>query len=285
MIPKAVSHLFWVSVQNGAANAGKEFDAEIVWDGPARETDTGRQIKIVDAMVAQRVDALAIAPSERKALVAPVERAVKAGIPVTIFDSGLEFENYVSYVATDNVEAGRMAARSLGEMLEGQGRIGMILHVPGSASTMEREQGFTETLRREFPRIRITGSQYGLSDPATSRMAADRILNEDPRVNALFASSEPSSVGAAAAIKARGLEEKVFLLAFDSSEAMVDDLRGGAIDAMVVQDPQRMGYEAVRTLIAWLRGQTPPRRLDLNAVVVQKKDLNEPNVKRLLSLT
>lgn len=284
VIPKATSHLFWLSVQKGAMEAGKKFNVEILWNGPATETDFSRQIQIVDSMVAQRVDGIAIAAAERKALVAPVERATAAGIPVTVFDSGLESANYVSYVATDNIEAGRIAARKLAELIGGKGRVAVVLHAPGSASTMDREQGFTETMGKEFPNIKIIASQYGMSDRARSRAAAENILTANPNLNGIFASSEPSSVGASLAIKARGLSDKVTLVAFDSSESMIEDLKEGAIDAMIVQDPERMGFEAVSTLVDKLNGKTPPKRLDLNAIPVERKSLGEERVKRLLNL-
>ena len=284
VIPKGVSHLFWVAVEKGAKSAGQEFDVEILWNGPAAETEYARQIQIIDSMVAQRVDAIAIAPTERKALVAPIDRAVAAGIPVTVFDSGLESTNYVSYVATDNLEAGRIGARKLAELIGRKGQVGIVMNAPGSASTMDREQGFTETMGKEFPNIRIIAQQYGMSDRARARAAAENILTAHPDIDGLFASAEPSSTGAASAINARNLSEKVVLIAFDSSDSMVEDLKAGVIDAMVVQDPQRMGYEAVKTLVDKLAGRTPPKRLDLNAITVEKKDLSEPQVKRLLNL-
>jgi ribose transport system substrate-binding protein len=283
VIPKGTSHVFWLSVRKGADAAGKQFNVDILWNGPALETEYARQIQILDSMVAQRVDGIALAAAERKALVGPVDRAAAAGIPVTIFDSGLDSTNYMSYVATDNVEAGRLAARTMAEFIGKKGKVGIIMHAPGSASTMDREKGFTEVIEREFPGIRIVASQFGMSDRAKSRAAAENILTAHPDVDGLFGSSEPSSVGAALALKARELTEKVSLIAFDSSEGMIDDVRGGAIDAMIVQDPFRMGFEAVKTLVDKLNGKTPPKRLDLYAVAIRKKDLNDPNVQRLLN--
>lgn len=284
VIPKAVSHLFWVEVKKGADSAGKEFNVEILWNGAASETDYSRQMQIVDSMIAQRVDGIAIAASERQALVPVVDRAVAAGIPVSVFDSGLDSTNYVSFIATDNVEAGRLGARKLAELIGGKGKVGVVLHAPGSLSTMDREKGFNEVIGKEFPNIKIVGQQFGMSDRSKSRAAAENILTANPDLAGLFASSEPSSVGAALAIKGRELSGKVKLMAFDSSDGMVEDLRGGTISAMVVQDPQRMGYEAVHTLVMKLRGETPPKRLDLNAIVVSNQDLGDPNVKRLLNL-
>ena len=284
VIPKGTSHVFWVNVQQGALDAGKEFGVEVLWNGAPTETDYARQIQIVDSMVAQRVDAIAVAPTERTALVTPVERAVAAGIPVTVFDSGLDSTNYMSFVATDNVEAGRLGARTLAKLIGGKGKVALIMHAPGSGSTMDREKGFSEVIEREYPNIQIAARQFGMSDRAKARAAAENILTAHADLNGMFASSEPSSVGAALAINARGLSDQVKLVAFDSSETMIDDLRGGAIKAMVVQDPHKLGFEAVRTLVEKLNGKTPPKRINLRARVLTKADLDSPDVKKLLQL-
>lgn len=273
VIPKGTSHEFWMAVRDGAMKAGKDFKVEVLWNGPALETEYDRQIQILDSMTAQHVDGIAIAAAERKALVAPVERAIEQKIPVTVFDSGLDIDNYTSYVATDNLEGGRLAGRTLGKLLNGKGDVALIMHTPGSASTMDREKGFTEVITKEFPGIKIVATQYGLSDRSKARAAAENILTAHPNLDGIFASSEPSSVGAALAIKGRNLSGKVKLVTFDSSEGLIEDLKGGTINAMVVQDPQKMGYEAVKTLVDKLEGRTPPKRIDLNARVLTKADI------------
>src|SRR5829696_6837424 len=96
VIPKATSHLFFVSVHAGVEQASRDMKVDVLWNGPNDETDYTRQIQIVDAMVAQRVDALAISATDERALVGPLERALRAGIPVTVFDSAVNIENYVS---------------------------------------------------------------------------------------------------------------------------------------------------------------------------------------------
>ncbi|MEN6608071.1 MAG: substrate-binding domain-containing protein, partial [Bryobacteraceae bacterium] len=113
VVPKGTAHLFWVSVHAGAMAAGEDLGVEVLWNGTNQETEYARQIQIVDSMIARRVDGLALAAADRNALVQAVDRVVAAGIPVTIFDSGLDGQNYTSFVATNNVEAGQMAARTL----------------------------------------------------------------------------------------------------------------------------------------------------------------------------
>ena len=283
VIPKATSHVFWVAVEKGAKAAGKEFNVEIEWNGPAAETEFSRQIQIVDSMINRRVDAIALAATERKALVASVERAMKQGIPVTIFDSGLDTENYTSYVATNNFEAGQLGARALAKLIGGKGEVAMVMHVPGSVSTGDRERGFEDVITREFPDIKIVGRQFGLSDRAKSRTVAENFLTANPNLAGLFGSTEPSSTGAALAVKARGLSGKVKVVAFDASDNLVDDLKGGTIQAMVVQDPFKMGYETVKTLVEKLDGKTPAKRLDLPAKVIFAEDAGKPENQRLLS--
>lgn len=282
VVPKATSHLFWLSVQAGAMAAAEEYGVTVEWNGPASETEYPRQIQIVDSFISRRVDGIALAATERKALVGAVERAAQAGIPVTIFDSGLDTENYMSFLATNNYEAGQMAGRALGRMLNGNGKVGVVMHAPGSGSTMDRERGFEDVIKGEFPGIQIVASQFGQSDRSKAMAATENILTAHPDLNGIFASSEPSSVGASLALKSRGLAGRVRLLAFDSSEGMVEDLKAGVISAMVVQDPFRMGHDAVKTIVDRLNGETPPKRIDLSARVVTKADLEKSEIQRLL---
>jgi len=282
VIPKGTSHLFWVSVQAGALAAGKEFNVEIVWNGPAQETEYDRQVQIMDSMIARRVDGIALAVSEKQALVPPLDRAAAAKIPVTVFDSGIASENYLTFVATNNYEAGQLAARALAELVGNKGDVAVLAHAPGSGSTMDRERGFTEVIAKEFPDIKIVATQYSMSDRAKGRAAAENILTAQPRLNGIFASSEPSSTGVALALKARNRGGKTMFVAFDSSDSMIDDLKGGVISAMVVQDPFRMGYTAVKTLVDHWAGKPIEKRMDLHARVIRKEDLDKPDIKELL---
>ena len=282
VIPKAVSHLFWVSVETGARAAGKDFGVEILWNGPALESDFPRQIQIVDSMIAQRVDGIAIAAAERQALVASIERAHQAGIPVTIFDSGADTEQYLSFIATDNVLAGKLAARKMASLLGGKGKVAMILHAPGSFSTMDRERGFKQARDTEFPEMAIVAEQFGMSDRAKARDVTENILSANPGVDAIFCSTEPSATGALLALEARGLAGKVKVVSVDSSENLVELMKQDKIHALVAQDPFGMAYKAVESLVSKLEGRTPPRRVDMEPRVIVKADLESPEVIRLL---
>lgn len=282
VVPKATSHLFFMSIHAGVRAAEKEFNVEVLWNGPREETDYSRQIEIVDSMVAQHVDAMAISATDHTALVNPVKRAMNAGIPVTVFDSGLDTTGYVTFVATDNYGAGQTAARKLAELVHGKGKVAELMHKPGGMSTGDRERGFEDTMAKEFPDIQIVARQYGMADRAKSRDAAENILTAHPQLDGMFASAEANSIGAVQAIKARGLSGKVKLVTFDSSEDHIEGIKDGTIDVMLVQDPYKIGYEAVRSLVMKLNGQTPPRRMDLPVHVIRKPDLELPEVQALL---
>ena len=282
VIPKATSHMFFVSVHAGVDQAARDLKVDVLWNGPQNETDFARQIEIVDSMIAQQVSAIAISATDERALVAPLERAIKAGIPVAIFDSGVNIDDYVSFVATGNFEAGCTAARTLAGFLEGTQEVAMVMQKPGGTSTVLREQGFEQTIGKEFSRLTIVARQYCMADAARSRAVAEDILAAHPKLGGIFASSEAASLGSIQALRGRGLAGKIKLITFDFSKTHVEALRDGTVSAMMVQDPFRLGYEAVRALYQKLNGQTPAKRQDLPVKVVLKADLSKPEIRALV---
>jgi ribose transport system substrate-binding protein len=283
VIPKGTAHVFWQTVHAGANAAGQEFNVEILWNGPPAETDYSRQIEIMDSMIARHVSGIALAATDRNALDASIERAGKQKIPVTVFDSGVASTNYQTFVATDNFAGGQAGARKLAELIGGKGQVGLVANAPGSVSTMDREAGFKDALSKEFPKIKIVAEQFSMSDRAKGLAATENILTAHPGLAGIFASAEPASVAAAQALKSRDLVGKVRLVGFDSGDVLVADLREGTIDALVAQDPFKMGFEAVRTVVEALDGKTPPKRVDLQATVITKADLDKPEIKALLN--
>ncbi len=282
VIPKAVAHVFWKSVHAGAIAAGREAGIDIEWKGPPTETDFSRQIEIVDSMINARVDGIVLAPTEATALSTVVERANKQGIPVTIFDSAINTDKYVSFVATNNYDAGVLAARQLAKLLDSESQVIVVKMVPGSASTTQREKGFEETLTREFPGIQVLAEQYCMADRARALAVSENMLTAHPNVDGVFASAEPATIGAAKALRSRGLDGKVKLVGFDFSVTIEKDLRDGIIDALIVQDPFNIGYEAVKTIIAKIGGRTPEKRIDSPATVVTLDNLADPTIDELV---
>lgn len=281
VIPKGNSDIFWQSVHAGAAKAAKEKGVDIIWNGPAAETDYTVQLQITDAMITRRVDAIALAPIDHKAMVSVVERAAREHVPMVIYDSGVDTEQYVARIATDNYKAGQIAADRVGKLLNGKGKVAMIAVVPGGASTEAREKGFYDTIHAKYPGIEIVDKRFGMASVATSLLVSENILTAHPDLDAMFTSNESSTIGAAQALRGRR-GRKIKLVGFDSSPTLLDDLRSGLIDSLVVQDPFKMGYEAVIAAIKKLDGQPQQKINDLEPRLIDLQNLDNPDVQTQL---
>jgi ribose transport system substrate-binding protein len=281
VVPKGANHIFWQTVHAGAIKAAREYGFEIQWNAPSLEIDSSRQIEIVDSMINQHLAGIVLAPVDKAALVAVVERAARAGIPVAIFDSGIDTDRILCYVATDNLEAGRMAARRMGQILGGKGKVGVVGFMPGSASTMQREDGFTGEIRQNFPAMQVAGVQFGMADRAKSMTVAENLLTAHPDLAGLYADNESSADGALQAVKTRGAKN-VKLVVMDASESLLAALRAGTVDSIVVQNPFRMGYESTKAIGMKLRGEAPPRLQDSGATLVRQEDLDRQDIRELL---
>jgi ribose transport system substrate-binding protein len=283
VIPKGVSHSFWLTIKAGAEAAGKDLNVRIIWKGAAQETDYSGQINIVEDMINQRVDGIVLAPSHGDSLVPMVERAQNAGIPVTIFDSGISTEKYLSYVSTDNRLGGAVAARRMGEKLGGKGKVAILGVKKGSVSTDEREEGFRDTIQKDFPGIALVPVIfYGEANAAKSLHAAEDLLTANSDLAGLFASNESSTVGAVNAIRQRNLAGKVTLVGFDATADLVRHVRDGAIDSLVVQNPFKMGYEGVKTIVDKIGGKQPERRIDTGVELLTKENVDTPKIQELI---
>ncbi len=281
VIPKGSSHVFWQTVHAGAIKDARETGYEILWNAPAVEGDRSRQIAIVESMINQEVAGIALAPTDRDALSAVVERAASAGIPVMIFDSGIDTTKRLGYVGTDNKSGGRLAARRLGEVLGGKGLAVVITDTPGSASTGERDAGFTDEIAKKIPQIHLLDIQYCETDRAKARALTENLLTAHSDLAGIFADHENATAGAALALKSRNRRE-VKLVGFDASRQLTDDMKEGWIDSLIVQNPFQMGYDAVRDIALKLKGQTPPSETDTGVTLVRVQDLERAEIKKIL---
>ncbi len=284
VIPKGTSHEFWKSVQAGALKAGEELGVEVVWKGPAREDDRDDQIKVVEDFTTQKVNGIVIAPLDDTALVRPLKEAKDAGIRVTVIDSGLNWDGYESFAATDNTHGGELAGEELGRLLGGRGSIVMMRYVEGSASTRQREEGFLKVITTKYPEIKILSSdRYGGATLESCLKAAEDLLTRFPDFDGAYAPNEPSAAAFMKAINDAKRKDKVRLVGFDASKALVEGLRGGAIDALVVQNPLRMGELGVRAMVEALGGKSVEKRIDTGCTLVTKATMESPEAKEVLA--
>jgi ribose transport system substrate-binding protein len=282
VIPKGITHIFWESIRRGAEKAGAEAGAKIFWNGPEREGNREMQIQIIEDFITQKVSGFVLAPIDNKAIVPSVEKIYAKNIPCVIIDSGIDTDKYISFIATDNYKGGVIAARRMGEILNGKGKIVVVKYAPGSASTMKREDGFINTIQKEFPEIEIVDSKYGMDTVETALQAAEDLLTKNIELDGLFACNESTSVGALRALQSQGRAGKMKMIGFDAGGLLIEGVKTGVVDSLVVQNPYKMGHEGVKTLIAALDGKKVEKRVDTGVTLVTRENLETPEIQALL---
>jgi len=289
VIPKGTTHEFWNAIHAGAVKAERELNAKgvkvaITWKGPLREDDREQQVQVVEGFLSQGVSGLVLAPLDEKALVRPVEEAKRAGIPTVVIDSGLASKEIVSFVATDNVKGGELAADRMGELLGGKGKVLLLRYQEGSASTTEREQGFMNRLKAKFPGIELISSdQYAGPTRDTGKRASENLLNRyASQIQGVFCVNESSTHGMLLALQDIGRAGKISFIGFDASQTFIDAIEAGQMHGLVVQNPMNMGYLGVMRMIDHLQGKPVDARIDTGVWMITKDNLEQPETAELL---
>ncbi len=284
VIPMGTTHEFWKAIHAGALTAAAELGVEIIWKGPLKEDDRNEQIQIVETLTNAGVDALVLTPMDDRALVRPVVEAKKLGVPTVIFNSALQGGHHVAFIATDNYQGGVLAADHIGSLMKGQGRLILIRLKEGVEGTTKREEGFLQTIRSKFPGIQIlSDNQYAGVGTETAYQTSENLLARFSGVEAIFTPNESSTFGCLRALQDHGLAGKVIHVGFDSSKKLIEALAKKEIHGLVLQDPFRMGYQSVRTAVAYLKGEPYEKEIDTGVFLATPENMNDPKIRRLLS--
>ncbi len=275
VIPKGLTHEFWQSIHRGAQRAADDLAAQglrvqVLWEGPITEDALREQAGIVQQMATSRgIHGLVLAPQDSKGMVPVVQEVADRGIPVVIIDSGLDDPSlFVKYVATDNYNGGKMAAKRLLEVLAKQGKeapkLVLFRYAPGSESTEQREKGFMDEVAAVAARQKkegkpavavISDNVYAGATVDTAQKEAGPLLGKvKDEADGVFAVNESAATGMLNAMRSMGLNQKIRLVAFDSSEPLLQAVEDGDVDGLIVQDPYRMGYLGVWVLVRHLEG-------------------------------
>ncbi|HWC78184.1 MAG TPA: substrate-binding domain-containing protein [Blastocatellia bacterium] len=289
VIPKGTSHEFWKNIHAGALKAERELSSggtkvSVTWKGPFREDDREQQIQVVEGFTSQGIDGIVLAPLDSRALVRPVEEAKGAGIPTVIIDSDLESPNIISFVATDNVRGGELAAERIGTLIEGKGRVLLLRYQEGSASTEQREQGFLARMKSAFPNVvLISSDQYAGPTRDTAKRASENLLNRYGNdLQGIFCVNESSTAGMLLALQDIDKAGKIVFVGFDATQTFVDAMRAKQLHGIVVQNPFNMGYLGVTTMLAHLTGKPVEKRIDTGVTMITPDNVDTPESKLLL---
>jgi ribose transport system substrate-binding protein len=289
VIPKGTTHEFWKAIHAGAVKAEQELSradlqVSITWKGPLREDDREQQIQVVEGFLSQGVNGIVLAPLDSRALVRPVEEAAGAGIPTVIIDSALDSNGIVSFVATDNLKGGELAADRMAELLRGKGKVLLLRYQEGSASTTDREQGFLNKMKNAYPGLDVISSdQYAGPTRDTAKQASENLLNRfGNEIQGVFCVNESSTAGMLLALQDLGKAGKIAFLGFDATQQFVDAMRNKQLNGVVVQNPFNMSYLGVKTMVDHLEGKPVERRVDTGVSVITPENLDDPASQTLL---
>ena len=285
VIPKSAIHVFWRAVEAGAREGAKETGVEMIWKGSLKEDDPAQQIQVFEQFVAEGVSGIVLAPIDDTALRRSVAAAMQKGIPVVIMDSAFEGEplkDFVCSVSTDNHRAGEMAGEQLGKLLHGKGKVVLFRYIEVCASTGQREAGFLAAIKK-FPEIQvIVDNRSSGTTISEAHSAASNMLDKLKEADGIFCSNEPTTLGMLRVLKQNNLAGSKKLVGFDSSPGLVEGLKRGEIQALVAQNPKKMGREAVQALVAKMEGETVLAVIDSGAAVVTMENLGTPEIQAVL---
>jgi ribose transport system substrate-binding protein len=284
VVPKAVGFDFWDSVRKGAqCAASKLTDVTVQWDGVTTETDVTGQVNLLQNFVTRQVDGLVYAATDAKVLAQVTQDTLSRNIPVINIDSGTDPQPAtVPVFATDNVAAARNAADLLADALgPGAHKVAFIPFQPGTMTNDQRATGFAQGLA-QHPNLTLVAAQSSNSDPNTALSVTENILTAHPDLDGIFAASEPGVIGATNALSQAGKTGKIKIIGWDAAPDEIKGVTSGAVTALVVQNPFRMGFDSVNAMVRTVRTGQISSNVDTGVTFVTQQNINDPHVQATL---
>lgn len=285
LITKMVDSPYWQTVKEAAeAKAAEIGGIEITHLGPPTEADIDRQVQIVENAITSNYDGIILAAGDKDALVEPVRKAKDAGIPVVLIDSGISEDVYDAFLATDNVEAGAECARLMAELIGGSGEVAIVNFAAGTQTAVDRETGFTEEIKNNYPDIQIVGVQYSDSDPTKAANQATDFISANPNLKGIWGANDQSAIGIAQAVTEQGKTDEIAVVGFDNSDDIISGLNSGVIQGTAVQMPSVMGSDGVQLVVDLLNGTSPSEKeIDTGVTMVNLDNLEDEEIQAVLN--
>ncbi|KJY80930.1 ABC transporter substrate-binding protein [Vibrio nigripulchritudo] len=287
LIPGVVDP-FYFTMHRGAQHAADAIGADLAFQVP-REWNTTAQVPILNAIIAKKPDAILISPVDKQQLIAPLKQAADAGIRVITVDTFIDDGNYQdgsgpgdfvdSYIASDNVLGGRIAARALAKSIGYKGKVYVASVKPGISTTDQRAEGFMDEMKR-WSDVEVLKIQYNEDDSNKSASQLQAVYARNPDLAGVFGANTFSALGAAEGVKKLGKVGEIKVVAFDALPRIVQDIKSGLVDIAVAQQPATMGYYGVMTAHALLTGQAVPTHIGTGFVVMDKSNIDSPDIRK-----
>jgi ribose transport system substrate-binding protein len=267
-VPKSLNQEYWVNTKKGA-EAAAGGNVEVITQAAGSDLEIQEQIDIVENLLVQDIDALAIAPSSSDLLLPVLEKAAK-DVPVVLFDSDIpDWKEKVSYVGTENFEGAKLAGKYIAKQLKDGGELAVIAGIPGSEIGIERVDGMKKGLKEAKSEVEVVKEVPGNFDREQAVGAMEDILQTNPDIDAVFCANDQMALGAVESISARDKQEQILLVGFDGALEATQKILAGDMDATVSQDPYAMGKRGVETAVAKLRGDQVKRKINTGAALIE----------------
>jgi ribose transport system substrate-binding protein len=287
VIVKDTTSNYWQIVLAGARKAGKDLNVNVPELGAQSESDINGQISILENAVSEKPAAIVISPTQKAALGKPIDEAAKK-VKIIGIDSAADSKAFTSFLTTDNVQGGRIAADGLAAAItakygKAEGDVALITSIPGVGSLDERAKGFKEELASKYPGLKLVADKVADGQATTGLNIMTDLITANPNLHGVFASNLIMAQGAGQAIAENKVADKIKLVGFDSDDKLIKLLTDGTITALVVQDPYRMGYDGVKTALAASKGEKVETFVDTGANLITKENMNTPRSQELLN--
>ncbi len=287
IIVKDTTSFYWQIVLAGARQAGKDLGVKVPELGAQSEADINGQITILENAVAGAPAAVVISPTEFKALGKPIDEAAKS-VPIIGIDSSADSKAFTSFLTTDNVQGGRIAAEGLAAAIKAatgkdEGDIAIITSLPGVGSLDQRREVFLDEVKTKYPGLKVVADKYADGQATTGLNIMTDLITANPDLVGVFASNLIMAQGVGQAIAENKLGDKIKVIGFDSDEKTVGFLKEGVLAGLVVQDHYRMGYDGVKTALAVSKGEKVETFVDTGANLVTKDNMADPKIDALLN--
>ncbi|WP_421725237.1 ABC transporter substrate-binding protein [Bauldia sp.] len=291
LVPGLTTDAFYITMNKGAQAAAEALGITVEFQG-AEEFDPVLQTPVLDAVIARGPDAILIAPTDTTQMIEPLRRAVEAGIAVITVDTFIDDGMYqdgagdgdfpLSYVASDNIAGGRMAARFMADAVGSTGKVYVSNVRPGISTTDQREQGFKEEMAENFPGIEVLDTQFNENDASLAASQFQAVLARHPDVSGVFGANLFSALGAGNGVEGAGKSGDVTVIAFDAPQSIVDNISTGLVDAAIAQHPAEIGYFGVMAAYAALTGQSIPVTIGTGFTVIDADNVGDPDIAKFI---
>ena len=291
LVPGLTTDGFYITMNRGAQAAADALGVELVFQG-APDFNPVTQVPVLDAVIARAPDAILIAPTDKVQLVEPLRKAHDAGIPVITVDTFIGTGKYqtgagdgdfpLSYIASDNVLGGKIAARALAAAIGGEGKVFVSNVKPGISTTDQREEGFKTAMAEEFPGITVLETQFNDNDANKAASQLQGVFAREPDLKGVFGANLFSALGAANGVLQSGQSGVIKVVAFDAPVSIVDNIKTGLVDVAIAQHPAEIGYYGVVSAYAHRTGNSIPVAIGTGFTIMDKTNIDDPDVAKYL---